>query len=92
MYSYPTIANVAMTTGGTEYSYTIPANTKKILFKERSGGNSVKFCFTASASATTYVTLPAGSTKYLEGAWLTGLTLYFQSANSGLVLELEIWQ
>lgn len=92
MYSYPTIANTTMTVANTEYSYAVPANTKKVLIKERSGSSAVKLAYTSGQSGTTYITIPAGSTKYLEGAWLTGITLYFQCADAGKVIETEIWK
>lgn len=91
MYSRPTIANVTMTNANTEYSYALPANTKKFQFKERAGASSVKYSFTSGESGTVYVTLPVGSTKYFEGSWLRGLTVYFQCPDAGKVLEIEVW-
>jgi len=91
MYSRPTVTNVTMTAANTEYSHTVQANTKKLLIKERSGGSSVKLCYTSGASGTTYITIPAGSSKYLEATWLRGIVLYFQCPDAGNVLEIEEW-
>ena len=91
MYKQPIIANVAMASADTEYSYVIPANCKKLLFKLRGTSQTLKFCYASGASGTTYMTLPAGASKYLDEAQLTGQTLYFQSPGASQVLEVEAW-
>jgi len=55
----PYIYNVTMTDADTEYSQALPAQTKKFLVKCR-GSYAIKVCFTAEASGTTFVTVPAG--------------------------------
>ena len=91
MYSRPTVTNVTMTLANTEYSHAVQANTKKLLLKERSGGSSVKLAYATGTSGTTYITIPAGSSKYFEASWLRGVTLYFQCPDAGNVLEIEEW-
>ena len=89
--SRPTIANVAMTTCGTESSYDIPANVKRIRFKLRALNALLQFCFTVSGSGTTYITVPYGETKEINDAKLGGKTIYFQSPTASQVLEIETW-
>lgn len=88
----PTIYNKTMTLANTEYSQALPKGTKKVLIKERSGAVAVKLAYVSTESETKYVTIPVGSSKYLEGVWLSALTLYFQCASAGKVLEIEVWQ
>ena len=86
------IYNVAITDADTEYSQALPKGTKKVLLKLRSGVAALKLAYTVNESGTNYITIPVGSTKYLEGVWLSNFTLYFQSPNAAQVLEVEIWQ
>ena len=89
--SRSTIANTAMATQNTEYSYTIPANVKRIRFKLRALNAPLKFSFTALASGTTYITVPDGETYEINDARLGGKTLYVQSPTASQVLETEVW-
>ena len=88
----PTIYNKTMTLANTEYSQALPKGTKKVLIKERSGADIIKLAYAVNQSGTTYITIPIGSSKYLEGVWLSETTLYFQCPTAGLVLEIEVWQ
>ena len=89
--SRQTINNTAMTTKDTEYSYTIPANVKRIRFKLRAINALLKFCFTENGSGITYITLPYGETHEINDARLGGKTLYVQSPTASQVLEVETW-
>jgi len=89
--SRPTIANVAMTTGGTEYSYAIPSNVKRIKFKLRALNALLKYTFVATESNTTYITVPYGESEIINDARLGGRTIYFQSPTSTQVLEIKVW-
>ena len=88
----PTIYNKTMTSANTEYSQTLPEGTKKVLIKERSGAALVKLAYVETESATKFITIPIGASKYIEGIWLSDTTLYFQSTSAGKVLEIEVWQ
>lgn len=90
--SNPTIYNVAMTTAGTEYSQVLPEKTKKVLIKLRSNAASLKLAYVSTESGTNYMTIGTGSSKYLEGAWLQDLTLYFQSPTASQTAEIEVWK
>ena len=89
--SRSTIANTAMATGGTEYSYTIPANVKRIRFKLRALNALLQFSFTESGSGTTYITVPYGETHEINDARLGGKVLYVQSPTASQTLETEVW-
>ena len=89
--SRSTITNTALTTANTEYSYTIPANVKRIRFKLRAINALLKFCFTESGSGTTYITVPYGETREINDARLGGKVLYVQSPTASQVLETEVW-
>ena len=86
------VANVAMATLGTEYSYLIPKGTEKITFKLRDTGATLQFCFTTGETNTTFVTVPASGSYTLEGIKFRGKTLYFESDTNTQVLEVLVYQ
>jgi hypothetical protein len=92
MYARPTIYNKTLTDANTEYSQAVSADAKKVLIRERSGSYDVKLAYATGTSGTLYITLPAGSSKYLEGIWVRGLTLFMQSTQAGVVVEVEEWK
>lgn len=81
-----------MTTANTEYSYAVPAKASKILIKLRSFTSAFKLAYASGASGTTYLTVPAGSSKSIDELKGTGITLYFQSPDASQVMEVEVWQ
>ena len=85
-----TVYNVAMTTGGTEYSQALPALCKGFKLKCR-GANDVKITMAAGASGTTYFTVASGTVYEENSAKLSSKTLYFQCAASSQVLEIIAW-
>jgi hypothetical protein len=87
--STPTIYNVAMTTGGTEYSQVLPKGAKKVLIQLR--GLTASFILYYATGASTYITIAPGCSKVLEGVWLDSITLFFKSATSTQVAEIEVW-
>lgn len=88
----PTIANTAMTSADTEYSYDIPAGTKRIKFKLRALNALLKYCFTSGASGTTYITVPYGDNEEINDASLGGKTLYMQSPTASQTVEIRTWK
>lgn len=95
----PTIYNVAMTTGGTEYSQALPLGVKRFIFQLR-GANDCKLCYTANGSGTLYITIKSGASYSEEDLSSIGLvnttlntviTLYFQSAANTQVAEIVAW-
>lgn len=91
MFLKPTIYSLSLTTQNTEYSQALPEGTRKVLIRERSGGADLKLAFASGQSGTVYVTIPAGSAKALDMAYLSGLTLYLQSPTNAVVAEIEAW-
>lgn len=89
--STPTIYNVTMTSANTEYSQALPTNTRKADIKLRATNALLKLCFTESASGTTYVTVPYGSSYHLENVDLTSITVYVQSPTASQTLEVVCW-
>lgn len=87
----PKIENVAMTSANTEYSYAIPSGVNKILIKLRANNVDLKLSYTSGESGTTYLTIPAGSSKSIDDI-KGGLTIYFQAASASQTLEVEIWK
>ena len=88
----PTIANTAMTTANEEYSYDIPAGTKRFEIKLRAINAYFKLAFVSGASGTTYITIPYGAT-YVEIDVKAGpITLYFQSPTATQVAEIKTWK
>jgi hypothetical protein len=87
-----TIANVSLTTAGTEYSYTIPVGTKRIKFKLRALNALLKYSFTSGESGTTYITVAYGDDEEINDAKLGGQIIYFQSPTASQVVEVRTWK
>jgi len=88
----PTIANVSILLANTEYSYTLPTGTKKIILKVRDGMSKTKLSFISGTSGTNYVTVTPGTSWSVEGiSSLAGFTLYFQTSKSDQVMEILTW-
>ena len=86
----PTIVNVDITLANTEYSYTLPAKTRKFTIKLRDPGYPLKLAIVESGSGTTYVNIPQGGT-HMEDDIKVPLTLYFQSITGSMVAEIISW-
>ena len=88
----PTIANTAMAAANTEYSYDIPAGTKRFEIKLRALNAQLKLAFVSGESGTTYITIPYGG-NYVENDVKAGpITLYFQSTVAAQVAEIKTWK
>lgn len=86
--------NVNIAVPDTEYSFKVPSNTKYLLIKGRSGLVDIKMAYTEGESGTSYITIPASSTKTMTGTdreTMSDIILYFQ-ATSTEVVEIETWQ
>ncbi len=84
-----TVTNLTLTDADTEYSHEIIPGSKLVSVKARTA-NSFKYTWVASASGTTYRTVPSGVEYYLVNAWfMNRRVLYFQSTTATLVLEIE---
>lgn len=87
----PAIYNVTMTSKDTEYSQALPAGTRKVDIKLRATNALLKVAFTESASGSTYITVPYGSSLHLENVDLTSITVYVQSPTDVQTLEVLAW-
>lgn len=85
--------NVTLTSANTQYSQALPANTRRLCFRCRSGV-AIRYAWAAGKVATPtapYQSLQAGSEYVLDGVLLAGSTLYFASGAAGAVVEMEAW-
>lgn len=82
-----------LTNANTEYTLTVPANTRRLSFKCRTS-YVMRFAWVTGKVASAvdpYQTLPAGA-EYSTGDVLLGAsTLYLASAQAGVVVEAEMW-
>jgi hypothetical protein len=78
--------HVDLTDADTEYSVDIPVGATDITFKLRDVGADLKYYFETGAAE--YMTLPAGASQTLKGAF-RGLTIYFQSPTTNQVVEVQ---
>lgn len=86
----PAIYNVPMTNADQEYSQALPSNTRKFLIKCRTSF-AIKLSFTAEASGTTYLTVPADMAYWEDQINDAAITLYFQCATAAKVAEIVAW-
>lgn len=86
----PVIYNVTCVAGGTEYSQALPANCKRYTIKARTS-YAIQMAYVVTESGTNYITVPASSSKTEENLEAASTTLYFQSTQAGVVVEIEAW-
>ena len=89
----PTEYNVTLTNANTEYSQALPANTRALCFRCRTGVQVRYAWVTGKVAAPTanYQTLVAGAEYVRTGVKLAAATLYWASATAGAIVELECW-
>jgi hypothetical protein len=93
----PTTTAVSMPSANTQYSYTFPQNTKRILFNLRnyqSGDTAYYSWQTGQVAGPTgnYSTLYPSAQRNMEGIQFdNGYTLYFSSTGANETLEIEYW-
>lgn len=86
------VVNLTLTTSGTEYSLVIPNGASTLTVQSRTSAD-FKMASTALASGTTYFTVKSGAAYYETNVnSYNGVTLYFQSANNGQIIEATYWQ
>lgn len=84
----PGIVNIQANNANTEYSYTLPSDTKKFLIQARLG--KLRLAFNSGGSNTTYITINYGCSYIVENI-KTSATLYFQSNKANDVVEINTW-
>ena len=89
----PAEYNVTLTSANTEYSQALPANTRRLCFRCRTGAVCRYAWVTGKVAAPTanYQTLQAGAEYGIDGLKLAASTLYLASATAGVIIELEVW-
>lgn len=91
-YFHPHRATVNLTTANTEYSYTFPADTKKLIMQMRSGEEWKMAFKTGDIALGNYFTVHQGIAKVEENLNLAAtLPIYFSCPESGEVMEVEFW-
>jgi hypothetical protein len=84
-----TIYNKILTLANTEYFLVLPVNTKKFLLKCRSSFP-VKLSYLSGDSGILFLTIPSGTT-YIDNSFYSSQTLYYQSSQSGIILEIVVF-
>jgi len=82
----PSMFNVSLGIINTEQSQALPASTKEFIVRTR-GAAELKLAFVASESGTKYITIPRRATFTVK-QFFTSQTLYFQSPQTGDVVEI----
>lgn len=90
LYTTGKVENATVALADTEQSHTFPANTKKFEIRPR-GNGIIKLTFDSGTSGTIYRTIHAGSFYSADNLATPSLTIYFQSATAGLIVELTSW-
>lgn len=89
----PTKYALAITNANTEYSQSLPANTKQFSIHLRDMSEFRLAYETGKVATPTdpYETVPAGSEKYVENIEPSSLTLYIAAPAASKVAEIEAW-
>lgn len=88
----PTIENFDASLANNEYSYTLPANSKKFCIRARGFEARVQLAYESGESDTNYFTVQRGC-SYIENSVIieSGLTIYFQVDKPNTVVEILSW-
>lgn len=86
----PTIANISCPTAGTEYSYAIPNNTRRINLKSRLSAT-INLCFSVGQSGSIFISIPPNSTYFEDFLTTTALTAYFRTDVAANFVEVLTW-
>lgn len=84
------IENISIAIADTEQSHSFPANTQQFLVRNR-GSGTLKLASDLGQSGSVYYTLGAGDFYSSPDLSASIPTIYFQSPNAGLVLEMVSW-
>jgi len=84
------IENIIIVNANTEYDYTFPIDTVGFFLHNRNKGL-VKCSYTATESATKYLSIFPGQVYTEESRDLGGQKIYFQSPVANQVLEVVSW-
>lgn len=91
-----TIGNTTLTTAGTEYSYTFPANTVSWRIKVRNQAQTAYYSYATGTlpggTGTSYITLQANWAHSQDGIEWSNKTIYLEGGTNGAVVEIESYQ
>lgn len=89
----PVVASLTLTNADAEYSHVVPANTRRVRFRNRTSVATRHAWVTGKVAAPTspYEMLPADMEYDEDGLLLNGKTLYFACGSAGTVLEIVTW-
>lgn len=89
--STPAISRVTIAAANTEQSFALPANTKRFMI-QNVGASLMKLAFANGTSGVTYFSIYP-FTHYGEEKISTSasITLYFQTAKAGDIIEIVTW-
>src|SRR3990167_975446 len=88
----PAQDTLTLTALSTEYSFSVPTGTKRIIFGMRSGSFGFQYGW---ATGQLRFSVPAGVFRDVSDVYLVGETIYFQTADAGAagsIIEIEYWQ
>ena len=94
MIAKPTVSNLTLTDADTEYSFPIPAGTRRLRVRNRELNNPIRISFTEgeTADGQEYFTLQYGEIIEVN-AKMGGSKIYLASkSQAGEVIEIETWQ
>lgn len=87
-----TTSSVTLTLSGTEYTFSVPASTKKIGFQLRTQAYDLKYAW---ASGGVFITIPAGSPGFFlndVNATKEGATLYLKCDDAaGQIVDIDYY-
>ena len=81
-----TIFNITLGVVDTEQSQALPANTRGYIIRTR-GNATLKLAFSVGTSGANFITIPKSS-SYEDLFFTNALTLFFQSPQTGDVVEI----
>jgi len=81
------ITNLAVALADTEVSLALTSNVKQLLIRARDN-TILKYSFVSGESGSTYITIPKGCTRCLDGIDFSSTTLYIQG-NKATTVEIE---
>ncbi len=84
-----TIFNVTLGAINTEQSQVLPVNTKEFLIRTR-GNSELKLAYSSGDSGTLFTTVPRKATKVVS-QFFTTQTIFFQSPQTGDIVEIEAY-
>ena len=83
------VVNITAISADTEYSYTLPTDTKKFKLRAR-GMSRLQIADTSGNTNLVFFTIFPGET-YEDDILTTAATIYFEASKAGEIIEFLIW-